>query len=415
MPFNYVGNIVAVVKPFRLMNNSKNSNKRLVMNLIRLAPAGISRAELARRVGLSRAALSLIVSDILEGGLVRESATGPTTGGRRPILIEVNPGRGYVIGIDMGVTHLGLVIADFAARILSETEIPFDISQGPITCLKIVEDQVRDLLAQAGLESSDILAIGMGVPGPIVAEAGMVSAPPIMPGWHNFPIRNHLEKLWGCPISLNNDAELGALGEWAYGAGRGDQHLAYIKVGSGVGAGLLLDGRIYGGATGCAGEIGHITIQNGGPICSCGNSGCLEALAGGHAIARKAREAVRMGKRTQLASIHPTEKITARDVTDAARLGDLVSQQILSEAGVYLGIAVASLVNLINPNVVVVGGGVAHMGDLLLEPIRQIVRERSLQSAAQSVRISAAVLGRRSSSMGAVAQAINTAVSLFTE
>jgi glucokinase-like ROK family protein len=415
MPFNYVGNIVAVVKPFRLMNNSKNSNKRLVMNLIRLAPAGISRAELARRVGLSRAALSLIVSDILEGGLVRESATGPTTGGRRPILIEVNPGRGYVIGIDMGVTHLGLVIADFAARILSETEIPFDISQGPITCLKIVEDQVRDLLAQAGLESSDILAIGMGVPGPIVAEAGMVSAPPIMPGWHNFPIRNHLEKLWGCPISLNNDAELGALGEWAYGAGRGDQHLAYIKVGSGVGAGLLLDGRIYGGATGCAGEIGHITIQNGGPICSCGNSGCLEALAGGHAIARKAREAVRMGKRTQLASIHPTEKITARDVTDAARLGDLVSQQILSEAGVYLGIAVASLVNLINPNVVVVGGGVAHMGDLLLEPIRQIVRERSLQSAAQSVRISAAVLGRRLSSMGAVAQAINTAVSLFTE
>jgi glucokinase-like ROK family protein len=415
MPLNFVGNIVAVVKPSRLMNNSKNSNKRLVMNLIRLAPGGISRAELARRVGLSRAALSLIVSDILEDGLVRESATGPTTGGRRPILIEVNPGRGYVIGIDMGVTHLGLVIADFAARILSETEIPFDISQGPITCLKIVEDQVRDLLAQAGLESSDILAIGMGVPGPIVAEAGMVSAPPIMPGWHNFPIRNHLEKLWGCPISLNNDAELGALGEWAYGAGRGDQHLAYIKVGSGVGAGLLLDGRIYGGATGCAGEIGHITIQNGGPICSCGNSGCLEALAGGHAIARKAREAVRLGKRTQLASIHPTEKITARDVTDAARLGDLVSQQILSEAGVYLGIAVASLVNLINPNVVVVGGGVAHMGDLLLEPIRQIVRERSLQSAAQSVRISAAVLGRRSSSMGAVAQAINTAVSLFTE
>jgi glucokinase len=167
-----------------------------------------------------------------------------------------------------------------------------------------------------------------------------------MPGWDGYPIRDYLHKLWGCPVSLNNDAELGALGEWAFGAGRIKRHMAYIKVGSGVGAGLILDGRIYRGASGLAGEIGHLTIQQNGPQCSCGNYGCLEALAGGAAIARNAQEAVQSGKRTQLAGIRPIEQITARDVGNAARLGDLAAQQIVAEAGSYLGIAVAGVVNL---------------------------------------------------------------------
>jgi len=200
------------------------------------------------------------------------------------------------------------------------------------------------------------------------------------------------------------------LGEWAYGAGRSQHNLAYIKVGTGIGSGLLLDGQVYRGATGCAGEIGHITIQENGPLCSCGSYGCLEALAGGRAIARKAREAVLAGRRTQLAAIEPVETITARDVAEAARLGDLVAQQIVTTAGGYLGIAIADLVNLFNPGLIVVGGGVAQMGDLLLDPIRRAVRERSLRPAAQAVRITAAVLGRRSSCMGAVVQAVSLAL-----
>jgi glucokinase len=248
-----------------------------------------------------------------------------------------------------------------------------------------------------------------------VAELGLVSAPPIMPGWDNFPIRDHLQELWDIPVSLDNDADLGALGEWAYGAARGEKDVAYIKVGSGIGSGLLLDGRIYRGATGCAGEIGHITIRDNGPLCSCGSYGCLESMAGGQAIARKAREAVLAGRRTQLAAIQPVENITAHDVADATRMGDLVAQQIVAEAGSYLGIAIASMVNLINPAMVVVGGGVAQLGDLLLEPIRKTVRTRSLRSAAQAVRITAATLGRRSSSMGAVVQALNTAIHQILE
>ena len=227
-----------------------------------------------------------------------------------------------------------------------------------------------------------------------------------MPGWDIYPIRSHFEELWQVPVSLGNDAELGALGEWAYGAGRGETNLAYIKVGTGVGAGLLLDGRIYRGTTGCAGEIGHITIQENGPLCTCGNYGCLEAMAGGYAIARKAREAIESGKRTQLALIQP-EKILAVNVAAAAQRGDLIAQQIITEAGTHLGIAIASLVNLINPGMVVIGGGVSQLGDLLLDPIRKTVMNRSLNSAGKVVRITSAVLGRRASSMGAVVQAIN--------
>ncbi len=395
-------------------SNVKNLNKRIILDMIRFTPGGTSRAELARQIGLTRSAITSIINDIIDDELVRETESGPATGGRRPVLLEINPKRGYVVGIDMGATHLSLVATDFAAHVLHEIEVSFCVDDGPEVCLRTVDSLMRDLLGKVNLTFDDILAVGVGVPGPVVYDAGFVSSPPIMPGWDGYPIRTHLQTLWKIPISVNNDAELGALGEWAYGAGRGERHLAFIKVGTGVGAGLLLDGRIYRGATGCAGEIGHTTIDQSGPLCSCGSHGCLEAMAGGRAIAQKARSAVSAGRRTQLATVQPVESITARDVAAAVRLGDLVAQQIITEAGTYLGIAVASLVNLFNPSVVVVGGGVAQMGDLLLEPIRKTMRERSLRSAAHAVRVTSAVLGRRSSSMGAVVQALSLAMNRLT-
>jgi predicted NBD/HSP70 family sugar kinase len=216
-----------------------------------------------------------------------------------------------------------------------------------------------------------------------------------------------MEKKLGCPVSLGNDAELGALGEWAFGAGRGEQNLAYIKVGTGIGAGLLLDGQIYRGTTGSAGEIGHITLSENGPVCTCGNRGCLEACAGGRSKVVRARNGIEKGRRTMLSEILPIESLTAQDVIQAAGHGDLFSQQLVTESGYYLGTAIASLVNLINPDIVVVGGGLAQLGDLLLDPIRRTVKERSLSVSWRAVRISAAVLGRRSTAMGAVAQALS--------
>lgn len=361
-------------------------------------------------MALSRAAVTTIVNDLLASQIIREAESIIVRNGRPPIVLEINPMFGQVVGCDFGASHLRVLIADLSARILDEIEIELDIQRGPEDCLAEADRLLRERLTSLGLDLDNILAAGVGVPGPIVTEAGMVLSPPLMPGWDQYPIRAALEKRWGFPISLNNDAELGALGEWAAGAGRGEANLAYIKVGTGIGAGLLLDGRIYRGVSGSAGEIGHLTIDENGPVCTCGNRGCLEAIAGGRAIALQAQEAVRKGKRTQLTAIQPVESISAREVASAARRGDLLAQQILAKAGTHIGIAIAGLINLFNPGMIVIGGGVAQTGDLLLEPMRQAVQTRSLPASTRVVRITTAMLGRRSSGMGAVIQALTIAL-----
>jgi glucokinase-like ROK family protein len=393
----------------------KNLNKHAVLDLIRFTPGGVSRAELAQRMELSRAAMTAIVNDLLGSDVIHETESRSAQSGRPPIILEINADRGRVIGIDMGASHLSIILTDFGARVIDEIEIPFRVADGPDVCINQANILMEDLLKKNQLTLENISALGIGVPGPIASDAGTVFAPPIMPGWDGYPIQARLEEKWGIPVSLNNDAELGALGEWAYGIGRAENYLAYIKVGSGVGSGLLLNGQIYRGATGSAGEIGHLTIEENGPLCDCGNFGCLEALAGGKAIARQGQEAIQKGQRTLLSSMGPAESITARDVASAARRGDLVSQKIIANAGRYLGIAIAGLVNLFNPRTIIVGGGVAQIGDLLLQPIRDTVSRRSLRASARTVKINTAVLRRRSSGMGAIVQALSIALHQVAE
>jgi glucokinase-like ROK family protein len=234
----------------------------------------------------------------------------------------------------------------------------------------------------------------------------MVVAPPIMPGWDGFPIRQRLQELWNRPVFVDNDADLGALGEWTYGAGKGESNLAYIKIGTGIGCGILLNGEIYRGVLGTAGEIGHVTISEDGPPCTCGNYGCLEAMAGGRAIAQRAQLAVKAGQRTSLAVISAEREVTAHDVALAAKEGDAVSQQLLSDAGRHIGSALANLINLLNPGLVLVGGGVVGAGDYLLNSVRTAVNERSMRPSLQATRIDVAALGRRSALMGAVSLAL---------
>ena len=394
--------------------NVKNLNKHATLDLIRFSPNGISRIELSRELGLTRAAVTAIVGDLIKAGLVRET-NGQFLRGRRAIALEINPQGGLVVGVDIGATHVTLVLADYLAHVMDEVEASLDIFQGPQVCLPFVDQFLRSWLNELGVNLAQITAIGVGVPGPIVTDAGMVSGPPIMPGWDLFPIREWLEKAWGCPVTLGNDAEFGALGEWAFGAGRGVDNLVYIKVGTGIGAGLLIDGQIYRGTTGCAGEIGHVTIEENGPLCTCGNRGCLEALAGGRAIAQKAIFAIKAGARTTLSELPSVEAISAMDVIAAARKGDHLSQKLVQEAGYYLGTALANLINLFNPTKIVIGGGVAQVGDLLLDPVRKVAKQRSLKVASQAVTITSAVLGKRSSAMGAVAQAISLSLHQLAE
>jgi glucokinase-like ROK family protein len=386
--------------------NVKNLNKHAIIDLIRFTPNGISRVELARELNLTRAAITSIINDLQAMGIVDE-VEGQIRSGRKPIVLEINPHRGYVVGIDMGATHVTMLLANYAAHVVKDIEWTIDIDDGPQKIISQIDEHLHQMLMEMNLRMEEIKAICLGVPGPVVLRGGMVSEPPIMPGWDKFPIESYIQSLWDVPVTLGNDAELGAIGEWAYGAGRGEENLAYVKVGRGIGAGMLLDGQIYHGADGSAGEIGHITIDENGPLCSCGNRGCLEAMAGGNAVAKRAVELVKKGQRTELSTIRPVDSIQSKDVIAAACNGDLVAQQILSETGAHLGTAIAGLVNLFNPSMIIVGGGVSQIGDLLLEPIRQTVQKRSLRMASKRLRISTALLGRRSSAMGAVVQALS--------
>jgi len=394
--------------------NVKNFNKHAALDLIRFSANGLSRTDLADQMGLTRAAVSLIVNDLLKSGVIQEAESRSVPNGRPPVVLETNHRKGLVGSIDMGATHLSIALADFAARIIQEAEFPFDIKNGPEVCIEQADQNLNKMLINHGLKVSDLSAIGVGVPGPVITEAGMVVAPPIMPGWDHYPILLTLGKMWGCEVTLNNDAELGALGEWAYGAGRGERNIAYIKVGSGIGAGLILNNQIYGGTTGAAGEIGHLTVEENGPLCNCGNHGCLEAFAGGNAIAKQGQRLATSGKRTLLSHI-PLEKIDAHQVAEAARRGDILAQDILQRAGTFIGIAIAGLINLFNPSVVILGGGVAQVGDVLTNPIRQAVYERAMRASGQSVRITTGMLGRRALLIGATIQAINIAIHAAAE
>ncbi len=236
------------------------------MDLIRFSDRGISRADLADKMGLTRAAVTVIINDLISNGIILNTESRSTASGRPPVVLEINPNQGMVAAVDMGATHLSVALGDFSARILEEIEVPFHVDVGPEAGIQKADDILKELLQKRGLSTASLSGIGVGVPGPVISDKGMVMAPPIMPGWDRFPIRATLEQKWSAAVTLNNDAELGALGEWAYGAGRGEKNLAFIKVGSGIGAGLIINQQIYGGTTGSAGEIGHLTVEENGPL-----------------------------------------------------------------------------------------------------------------------------------------------------
>lgn len=388
-------------------SGGRQVNKESILELIRWAPEGISRAEIAQQLGVSRATVSGVVDRLIDSGLVLERGEGVSRGGRRPIVLQIAGDAGHVVGVDIGATHLIVVVTDLRGRVIAETQSFVDVVSGADQTLSQVCAQVHETMQQGNVSMDTIHAIGVGVPGPVITSEGTVSTPPLMPGWDGFPIRDYLVEQWGTTVTVDNDADLGALGEWAYGAGQQVSSLTFIKIGTGIGCGILLDGRIYHGVQGTAGEIGHMTISADGPPCSCGNYGCLEAMAGGRAIAERAQLAVKAGQRTLLANGGPVEAITARHVADAAQAGDAVSQQLLNDAGRHIGSAVATLVNLLNPGLVLIGGGVAQAGIHLLRPLREAALQRSLRASMRATRIEVGALGRRATAMGAVALALS--------
>jgi len=314
------------------------------------------------------------------------------------------------LGIDLGGTKIIAGIVDRGGRILARQYCNTEADEGPQAVLGRLIDATTQLLAADGIKQSSVCAIGVAAPGPIDARSGVVTRPPNLPGWHNVPLGELIQREFGLPTRLENDANAAALAEHRFGAGQGSEHMIYVTASTGIGGGFILDGRLYTGATGGAAEIGHMTILPHGPLCGCGNRGCLEAVASGSAIAREGRERVQRGVPTLITELSggDPENISAKLVAQAADQGDWEANAILDQAMAYLGLGMANLVNLLNPQLLVIGGGLTKMGKRLFEPVGRAIDLRAFATAARAVELRRAQLGDDVGLLGSAAVAMLT-------
>jgi glucokinase len=313
-----------------------------------------------------------------------------------------------VVGIDLGGTKTSIALVDRSGEITVQHCQETHATEGPEAVIGRMLDAARRVMAQAEVTPTQVAAVGIGAPGPLDIETGIVMTPPNLPHWDRVPLKQLIEDGLGITAFVENDANAAALGEHRFGAGRGTEHMLYVTVSTGIGGGLILDGKLYHGASGMAGEIGHTTIIPYGPLCGCGNRGCLESLASGTAIARRARECVTRGVPTLMAKLAGGDlgRITAKLVAEAAGQGDAEARDILAEAMNYLGIGVANLVNLFNPQLIVIGGGLTNIGETLFGPVRRAIERRAFPTSVRAVRVVRAALGDSAGVLGAAAVAL---------
>ncbi len=303
------------------------------------------------------------------------------------------------VGIDLGGTQLRVAVADGRGRLRAVVRRPTNAHEGREHVIDALVTSVADVLTEASVKAASVRALGIGMPGPLDPARGLVISPGNLPGFINVPLNRILTRRTGIRSYLHHDAHLAALAEHRHGAAKGSRNIIYVTVSTGIGAGLILDGRLYSGAGGIAGEVGHIVVQPGGPPCSCGNYGCVEALASGTAIAREARV---LGARDPQSVLRSFELPSAADVVRAARQGDKLAVQILEAAGTALGIAIGTLVNLFNPDLIVLGGSVINAGRLLLAPTHRSMEASSWKAARRGLRIVKPALGADVGLIGAV-------------
>lgn len=313
----------------------------------------------------------------------------------------------FVAGIDLGGTKIYAVLADMDGRVCGEEKIPTRPEDGFAAVMERMARAVDDLLGRTGIDGGALKALAVGAPGPLNPRTGVIHHAPNL-GWREQPLGEALaSRLGGVPVAVENDANLAALGEYVYGAGQGVRDLVYITVSTGIGGGLILNGELYRGAAYAAGEVGHLPVAD-GPACRCGARGCLETVASGTAIARRARDKADAGCAPgilALAGGNPAG-ITAQTVTRAAENGDMIAQAILNEAAGYLGKGLAIIVNLLNPAMIILGGGVMQARRLFWDKMLEALKEAALDTALNGLKIVPAALGGRSGGMGAVALAL---------
>lgn len=311
------------------------------------------------------------------------------------------------VGIDIGGTFIKIAVVWNDGRVVRSTQIPTDAAAGPEPAAARILAAARGLMADEGLTAAEMRAVGMDSAGIIDAERNLVLDAPNLRAWENHPLAARLAAAFGVPVYLENDVNAMVYGEWCCGAGRGTRHLLGLTLGTGVGGGLVLDGRLYRGARGAAGEVGHVSVNRFGPRCNCGSFGCVERYVGAAHIVDRALEALARDTRPSRLRDLAAQELTPLVLSGAAADGDAVAAEILEETGIWLGVALAGLVNVLNPERIVVGGGVALAGELILGPARRTLRERAMQVPGGSVDIVPAALGNDAAVVGAALLALS--------
>jgi glucokinase-like ROK family protein len=367
-----------------------------------------SRPEIVSITGWSRAKASQEVNSLIEKGFLVETGKGLSKGGRKPRLLFLNQDLGYVIGVDIGATSLEIALADVNGSILRREIEPADVRQPPEEVLGRCKAMILDIAQAENINTAQILGVGIGVPGPVDFTHGVLVAPPLMPDWEKFPIRSFIKETFPSAfVVVDNDVNIMALGEQRSGDAADIDHFLVIKIGTGIGCGIMASRKIHRGNNGCAGDVGHICVDKQGPICRCGNRGCLEAMAAGPAIADKAMQAARDGRSDLLKEYLDNNGIlTPEDVNAACREGDEAALEIIRASGQMIGEMLAGLVNFFNPSHIFITGGIANFGNHLLISIKRAVLRRSLPLATSNLTINFSRTGPDAGVLGAIMLAL---------
>jgi predicted NBD/HSP70 family sugar kinase len=366
----------------------------------------ITRADLARSTGLARSTISEIVSDLLETGLIRERGDGASRGGRRPIVLSFDETARVIVGVDMGASHVAVALTDLRGTVLSWDEAPCDVRNDPDGATALIRELIDGALDRTDGARQRLLGIGIGVPAPVDPNAPTVLSEVVLPAWSGHNGIEEISETYGVPVDVENDANLGALAELWWGRDGHQTNLTFVKVATGVGAGHIIDGRIYRGGSGIAGEIGHVVLDPSGDECVCGNRGCLTTFVGTAALLDRVRELAADQPLSPLAAGEPT----LSRLIEARLEGDALATAVIDRAAVHLGIAIAGLVNLMNPSEVVLGGSLLQVGRHLIDPLRVEVEKRTLIGSSASTEIRASRVGFRDIALGAATLVLSRAL-----
>lgn len=382
------------------------NNLSLALNLIH-ERGSITRAEMIDIISLSAPTVSALVNVLIDSDFVREAGIGVSSGGRRPIVLEFNYDARLVLGVDLGATHITSVLMNLKGRVLDRRFQRMDVINSPLEAFQAVRSMLHQSIHREGVHVEDILGLGFTVPAPLNDEQEGTFITYYMPEWNGIHLMQEISKFTKLPIYIENDANAAAIGEKWWGSGRGYDSLAYIKVGTGVGSGLVINNSIYRGFSGSAGEIGHTTIETDGRHCRCGNHGCLESYVGLPGILMDAREGLAADPAWQ----GRLDQLTVEQIIAAARDGNAVCRQIIKKAGRYLGIGMANMINLVNPGLLILGGDLTEAGDLLMDEVQSSLRERTIQFDSHHEKIALGELGDNAVAIGAATLVIQKAFS----